>query len=268
MDVLYIIGDGSRWNNNELRYSLRSLSANAIHLGRVFLCAARRPEWMSTDTTAYTWVPYAQPGKMPAINVLSAMSYAIHNSDLSDDFLLCNDDFFYTRPTDFDAIPYYTKGQLPMQVDTKYGSPSYCQTLINTREILLRHGLPTTNFAHHCCTHFNRQLFVWAEHDGIWRDVVQRRLGASMVTIMANIILYTQAIEAGRYSRTTGEFDRWLADVVKMRKDVKVRHCIDRADLLSQIGDSECFSIADSAIHEGVADYLQELFPTPSIYER
>lgn len=39
MDILYVIGRGSKWENNELRYSLRSLEKNGINVGNIFIAA-------------------------------------------------------------------------------------------------------------------------------------------------------------------------------------------------------------------------------------
>ena len=268
MDVLYIVGDGSLHNNIELMYSIRSLAANAQHLGQIYICSEHFPGFLDPHCKRLTWIKYKQPGKSAAVNVLCAMSYALHNSSIGDQFMLCNDDFFYIRPTDFDCIPYYTKGQLPAQASESIGSKVYCKTLIDTRDLLIRYGFPTTSFAHHCCTHWDKSLFFWAESEGIWRDAARLPFGVSMVSVMANIILYVSAIVAGRYNKANGTYDDWLTSVVKMRKDVKVRHFADREDLLRQIGDNDCFSIYDSAIDDGVLDYLHDLFPKKSIYER
>ena len=37
MDILYVVGRGSTWNNNELKYSLRSIAKNGINVDRVFI---------------------------------------------------------------------------------------------------------------------------------------------------------------------------------------------------------------------------------------
>jgi len=45
IDVVYPLGSGSAWDNNELRYSLRSLENNLLDLGRVFV-VGQRPPWL------------------------------------------------------------------------------------------------------------------------------------------------------------------------------------------------------------------------------
>ena len=46
IDVVYPLGTGSRWNDNELRYSLRSLEKNFPDLGRVWI-VGHRPAWLT-----------------------------------------------------------------------------------------------------------------------------------------------------------------------------------------------------------------------------
>ena len=37
MDILYCLGEGSKWNNNELRYSLRSLEKFGKNVGNIYV---------------------------------------------------------------------------------------------------------------------------------------------------------------------------------------------------------------------------------------
>lgn len=271
MDVLYIVGNGSKWDNWELRYSLRSICRYCCHVSHVYICSEKRWPWLADDDDILTFVPFKQPGSRPAKNVFAALSHVIKHTDIADDFLLANDDYFYIRGTDLDELPFYTKGQLPVaNQDDTTGEGAYKAMLRDTARLLASHGLPTTNFSHHCFTHFNRSLFLWAEREGIWAEAQRLKYGASHVTIMANIILYASAITYGiNAHRNMDEYLEWLSAHVRMRKDVKIKgeDCPTRLAELKQLG-VECFSIYDSAVSAGVADYLAELFPKPCYFER
>ena len=41
MDILYVVGTGSKWDNNELRYSLRSIDKYGINIDRVFIVGTK-----------------------------------------------------------------------------------------------------------------------------------------------------------------------------------------------------------------------------------
>lgn len=52
MDVLYILGSGSPFNNDELRYSLRSLEKNGVNVSRVIV-VGENPGFLSENVEYY-----------------------------------------------------------------------------------------------------------------------------------------------------------------------------------------------------------------------
>ena len=50
MDILYVIGKGSEWNNNELRFSLRSIAKYGKNIDRVFI-VGYKPDFVSDEVT-------------------------------------------------------------------------------------------------------------------------------------------------------------------------------------------------------------------------
>ncbi|MFG6605268.1 hypothetical protein ACGYLM_01475 [Sulfitobacter sp. 1A10445] len=91
MDVVYILGTGSKWNDNELRYSLRSLQY--IGHNRVFI-VGECPDWVVN----VCHVPAGDiHGEQKQRNALHKLNTAI-TADVSDDFILMNDDFFALQP--------------------------------------------------------------------------------------------------------------------------------------------------------------------------
>ena len=55
IDVLYIVGTGSHWNNYELRYSLRTLEKYGKNIGRVFV-SGFNPVFLSNEVI-FTSIP-------------------------------------------------------------------------------------------------------------------------------------------------------------------------------------------------------------------
>jgi hypothetical protein len=83
MDYVYIVRDGQ---NEELRYSLRSLAKNAPE-GRVWLVGGK-PDWFNGSNISVR----DKAGKFK--NIAACLYTAASSDDISDDFILMNDDFF------------------------------------------------------------------------------------------------------------------------------------------------------------------------------
>lgn len=97
MDVVYPVRAGD--NNGELQYSLRSLHTNYPNLGRVWI-VGYQPNWV----TNVKFIP--GNGFRPHANVYRNILAACEHPDVPDEFLLMNDDFFFTEPVDT-VVPAY-----------------------------------------------------------------------------------------------------------------------------------------------------------------
>ena len=144
MDILYIIGKNcSKCNDNELRYSLRSIERYGENVDRIFI-VGYCPEWLSDNVIK---VPFEQPYQKDEsweeldikeriarkhCNMLASILYAIDNTDIGDEFLVSCDDHIYIRPVDFNNYPFYYRGCLLPKV----GNSEYGKSLAETRKIL------------------------------------------------------------------------------------------------------------------------------------
>ena len=244
MDILYTLGDGSHWQDNELKYSLRSIARFGRGVGNVFIAGTHRPAFVGER------VRFLKVGGRldSARNIAATITAACEHFALGE-FLLCADDHFYIKPTNFDDYPVYLKSdELPDKPsEGVYGDAAYTQTLVNTRLLLECSGLPHKNYAQHANTHFNGKL--WLSMGRIYELAQLLPRGVEATCLFLN-----------KYS------DKYPEPV--RRKDCKIRHARNAEDVLAQVGERECFSIYDSAISEGVGDLLARLFPEKCIYER
>lgn len=165
MDILYIIGEGcSLCNNNELRYSLRSIEKFGKNISRVFV-AGYCPDWLSDEVVKlpceqpYPKKPNEEPeGKdnlaRKHANMLATLLYAVDHSDIGEEFLISMDDHIYIREIDFDNYPFYCKGgrELPVK-----GRSAYHKFLAMTRKVLEEQGLSTWYSCLHRNTHLCRR---------------------------------------------------------------------------------------------------------------
>lgn len=91
MDVIYPVRPGD--DNEELRFSLRSLEANLPH-GRVWV-VGYKPAWL----TGVEFIPGNRFTSGHA-NVYDNIRRACEHPGLTDDVVVMNDDFYVTRPID------------------------------------------------------------------------------------------------------------------------------------------------------------------------
>lgn len=91
MDVVYFVKDSL--NNDELRYSLRSICKN-LKFDRVWIFGG-----CPRDIVPDVRIRVDQKGKTKWDRVRNMFLMACENKDLSDDFILFNDDFFIMQPT-------------------------------------------------------------------------------------------------------------------------------------------------------------------------
>jgi len=90
MDIVYLVKNSLQNDSEELRYSLRSLK-NIPH-GKVVV-VGEKPDWV----TNVTFIDVPQLGKKNA-NWEKSLRTAAARDDISEDFVMMNDDFFIMKP--------------------------------------------------------------------------------------------------------------------------------------------------------------------------
>lgn len=145
IDVVYPLGNGSSWMNNELRFSLRSLEKYGEGIRNVYLIGDC-PSWIQNVYHVECGDPLTEnaDGNI-ALKVLKACSLA----ELSDKFLFINDDHLLLRPIHIADIPAYNKGTLERFLQYRDTSGIYMRRLVNTLRILTARKLPTLHYDCH-----------------------------------------------------------------------------------------------------------------------
>lgn len=158
MDVLYVVGKGSKHDNDELRWSLRSIEKFGKNLGRVIV-AGEPPEWLSGEVIK---VGIEDICKQKQKNIMNCVLSVIESGIVQGEFLYSSDDHFMTFDMDFDNYPYYIKRELPtmekvvnVHDEKKEKFKPYWFSLSETRNVLKRNGYGTIDFSQHCNTHMH-----------------------------------------------------------------------------------------------------------------
>ena len=131
MDYVYVCRPG---DNEELRYSIRSTVAN-LPPGRIWVVGGK-PDWYTGD-----YISVEQVGTGHA-NVWKQLKVICNHEEISDDFILMNDDFFTIKK--LDKVEYFYTGTMQKVIDfyadsaqTNYG---YQRLFNRTYSNLIRSG--------------------------------------------------------------------------------------------------------------------------------
>ena len=124
MDIVYILGSGSKWDDNEIKYSLRSLK---FFEHRNVFVIGEKLDWFS-DKIIH--IPATDSEMTKFKNARKKLKIAVNDPRISDDFVLMNDDFYFWR--EVKEIKPYHRGKIRDVVNSlhkKHGNISFIATL-------------------------------------------------------------------------------------------------------------------------------------------
>lgn len=152
LDIIYFVKDNPR--NEELRYSLRSVAKN-MQYNRVWIFGGC-PANIVPDIR----VKVVQNGCTKWDNVRSMYLMACKNKELTDNFILFNDDFFIMQPTNYIEPLYRCSLEEHIKI-LEPGKPSaYSKLLRDAKQTLERWGQPTLSYELHTPFIFNRKKLL------------------------------------------------------------------------------------------------------------
>ena len=109
-DVIYVLGTGSRWHNNEIRFSLRSLEKNLMGFRRVFV-VGECPGFLQ-NVIHIPATDIFNPQVNADGNIINKVLTACADERISDDFLFINDDHLVLKPIAVSEVPPLHKGDM------------------------------------------------------------------------------------------------------------------------------------------------------------
>lgn len=154
IDLVYILGNGSKWYDNEIRFSLRS--AERYFKYRHIFVIGEKPSWM--QGVIYIKAEDSERNKL--MNARNKYLVACNDERVSEDFVLMNDDFFFLR--EVETIENYSRGTLQEMIEkhpTKGGY--YYESLQKTRDRLKQIGIENPiDFEVHAPIIFNKKKLI------------------------------------------------------------------------------------------------------------
>jgi len=189
MDIVYILGPGSTWGDNELLFSLRSLEMHFSELGEVFL-VGHRPAGIA----GVQHISTAEQFKNPLANLTRKLHLALKCEAIGERFLLMNDDFWLTHKWGSDRVHHMGPLSDVITARGKNHDNFYYRALVDCVDRLQVAGVAEPlSFELHCPLTLERTLtsqvleeyFPDAEHTsrpGLFRSFYGNSLPPSSVT--------------------------------------------------------------------------------------
>ena len=234
MDIVYPLGTGSVWENNELRYSLRAVAENVKDLRNVWV-VGERPDWL----TNVRYLPVKDCFDRPTKNTFHKLQSVCREADLSDDFLWLNDDFFIIKPTEAATFPYYYKGVLPSGI--RKSRLLAIESPVNTVNYLQFHKLTMLDYRVHCPIRFNKQKVLDL-------PVAENEFG----------VVNTRAVYGNYYK--VGGIEHKEVLLAPSRSVPQIEH---------YLADKDWFSIMSlTGKYWNFRKYIEQRFPNPSPFEK
>lgn len=239
-DIVYVIGSGSKWENNELRFSLRSLEKHFEH-GNVFIVGVL-PDWIQNviHIDVQDAFPNINGGKYK--NVMRKIHAACTDDRVSESFVLMNDDFFFLR--DCAEIQPYSFGTLEGMIERYSDKKSqYYNALVRTMRFLKKADIENPkNYAVHYPIVYEKEKFLrmteeveWLENPCSWR------------TIYGNLFNVGGVEWEDQKKSSPDSFEKFL--------------------LQEDLGDF--LSISNNiALNPAFQEWIEKMFPEKSSYER
>jgi hypothetical protein len=241
IDVVYVLGKGSSWRNNELRFSLRALEKNLLEYRKIWVIG-EKPEWMQ----GINHIPFKDELVNNADgNIIRKVLRICQERTLTRNFLFMNDDHLVTKPIRAAEILPYQKGNMAEF------SPEYFETdfwrgrLWRTRNILLEKGFTAYHFDCHVPIVIDKKRFpeVMSQFN------FEKNIGFTMKSLYGNVIHGESAPKLNGEKITV--FRPMTFDQVKL-------HCAGR----------QFVAFNDSGLRPGFKRWLHINYPTASSFEK
>lgn len=235
IDIVYILGKGSVWKDNELRYSLRSLEQYVTDYRNVFLIG-HKPAFLNDQVIH---IPYQDIYKNKATNIMAKVNRAAQDKRLSDDFMFWNDDYFALKPFSAVNYPYYYKCDL--QHTSMINKGEYKLHVDATLKMLRALNLPYKNFDCHYPIIYNKFKV---------KNMIKK---------------YDWSTDYGYILRSM--YCNHYGIPGEMKLDCKTNAQIARPHLQGVIEKNHFLSIGDNALTSVMQSYIMARWPNKSKYE-
>jgi hypothetical protein len=238
MDIVYTLGTGSQWSNNEIRYSLRSIQKHLHGYHDIFIIG-EDPGFLNEKVTIIPYPDHSSYNKEK--NIFDKILHACEQPQISDDFLFINDDHFFLKTFDVNHLPCYQRGCLKPAFEKRKAGDPYRVSLKNTFTALKAKNKNTYHFDVHFPIVYNKKKFQYLQHAYDWTIPY----GYVIKSLYSN----TWQIQGDHY------------DDIKLTKKLLV------PELQELCYGKDLLSIGDSAVNPELKAWFNHLYPQKTVWE-
>lgn len=233
MDVVYVLGTGSTWDDNELRFSLRSIEKNMAGIRDVYVIGTR-PAWLRN----VIHIPAKDTHTCKEANIRDKVLIGCAIPEVSQQFLHIHDDHLLLTPCHIQSVPYW-RGSSLLDFAGRIKSSNYRNHVINTAQALTAGGRSAWNFDLHTPILYDKDLFPQVMEAYDW---------SKCYTVKS---LYCNHLGLTGPSIT----------------DCKIMSWYNMQQLVSMLKGRDWFSIGPTGLNQNLRALLPELYNLPSKYE-
>jgi hypothetical protein len=240
IDIVYILGKGSTWRDNELRFSLRSVDKNLKGIRKIWIIG-EKPEFIKN----IIHIPFPDELINNADgNIIRKVLRVCQEESLTDNFLFINDDHLILKPIMAIDIPPYHKGNMEDFSKEFFEANFWRGRLFRTKNILIQKGYSALHFDCHTPIVMNKKRFpeVMSNFD------FEKQTGYTMKSLYGNLV-YPDA------------------PLINGEKAVIFRPYVS-SDITEKVKDKTFIAFNDDGLKIPLKTWLYLNFPDTSKYEK
>jgi hypothetical protein len=269
-------------SRDELRYSLRSVHANAPWVRNIYLVTDdQTPEWLDTSRPNLHVVShkeiFSDPSVLPVFNSHAIESQLHHIDGLAEHFIYFNDDMFIGRPLSPQAFFlanglsrfFLSQGQVPLRPVAPGDTPVDAACKNNRRLLAAKFGVTITQVFQHVPYPLRRSVLseIEAEFPQEWAATMGSRFRSQQDLSPVSNLHHYYAYHSGRAlpgAVRYGYIQLAVPDLAARLSRVLARRDWDAFCLNDAYSTEEELAYQ----HAVLLPFLESYFPVPSPYER
>lgn len=235
--IIPLLKNGSKHNDLELRYALRSIEKYLTNYRDIYIVADYQPEWLQGVT-----IVYLGDSLTKTKNIKRKIEACLDISDISNEVLFTNDDIFLLKGMDATKYPYYYSTTAQQKIADRDNRDIYKRIMLDTDRVLCESGVEDFKyFDIHKPIRYDRIMFNHIMSNYDWNN----RYGYLIKSLYGNHI---------------------NADLIDVHDNV-FDFPIKESKELVNLNNHDCFSLHSKAIDKTMIDILECLYPNKSKYE-
>lgn len=254
VDIVYALGKGSKWSNNEIKYSIRSIEKHVSNYRNIYIVGEfpdffiKRSDSEGAIIDGIIHIP-AHDKFGHERNIMEKIKKACQESSISESFMFINDDHFFLKDVDCSSYPYYYNRELIESIQKRKRNDEYKDALQNTLYALANNPKNSKlNYDIHVPILYDKKLFIKSMDHFNWEKY---EFVVKSLYVNTNNINGMQLDDCKITGRVSSK---------KLQEQINGRH-------LFSIG-NECLNPYPGEKESSVKVLLTELYPNKSKYEK